>query len=232
MRVDTSFDFRADAAGRDPDTYSPTLRRYHRILWSKPLPTGQLFHLVDNRPGAYLYHCSDAGEFFMASDSIIPTYTGWKSLRQIIESFPEEENEAFRRIGYSIGGMMLFPAKRIGGKLTINGARGFNRKIADRFDLTLECIRRHYSNQNSPLDEVLLRYQDFFLLFNDFSGYVDFFLLQDLVSEDGSSIKFFTPFEDFRTPSVPTTIEIYQEYRRRSLEFVQARNRRISHYAA
>jgi hypothetical protein len=36
--IDTSFDFRIDSAGRDPDKYSPTLRRYHRLLWSKPLP--------------------------------------------------------------------------------------------------------------------------------------------------------------------------------------------------
>ena len=40
MLIDTSFDFRTDASGKDPDAYSPTLRQYHRLLWSKPLPSG------------------------------------------------------------------------------------------------------------------------------------------------------------------------------------------------
>ena len=46
---------------------------------------------------------------------------------------------------------------KIDGKMTINGARGFNAKIRDRFDLTLECIRRHYRNEDSPLTDVLGR---------------------------------------------------------------------------
>lgn len=58
--IDTSFDFRSDSRlGRDPDSDSPTLRRYHRLLWSKPLPSGRPFELVDTRPGGYLYHRSD-----------------------------------------------------------------------------------------------------------------------------------------------------------------------------
>lgn len=98
---------------------------------------------------------------------------------------------------------MIFPGNRIGGKLTINGAHGFIRKIADRFDLALECIRRHYLNQRSPLSETLARYRDFFAWFEDLRGYVEFFMLQDLVTNDYSSVRFFMPFDDFKTPSVP-----------------------------
>ena len=87
------------------------------------------------------------------------------------------------RIGYTIGGMMLFPGNRVGGKMTINGARGFHPRIKDRFDLTVECIRRHYRDEPSPLSDTLARYADFFGLFGDFQGYVEYFLLQDLVSE-------------------------------------------------
>ncbi|MCG8654879.1 hypothetical protein [Yimella sp. NH-Cas1] len=36
----------------------------------------------------------------------------------------------------------MFPANPIGGKVTINGAKGFHPRIKDRSDLTLECIRR------------------------------------------------------------------------------------------
>ena len=40
MYIDTTFDFRTDSRGKDPDSYSPTLKQYHRHLWSKALPTG------------------------------------------------------------------------------------------------------------------------------------------------------------------------------------------------
>ncbi len=182
-------------------------------------------------PGAYLHHSSDLGEFFLASDSVMPTFTKWKSMRHIIELFPEEENEAFRTLGYTIGGMMVFPGNRIDGKNTINGARGFIRKIADRFDLTLECVRRHYLGQDSPLAETLSRYRQFFALFENFRGYVEFFLLHDLVTHDCSTVKFFMPFDNFSTPSVPQDRDAYEEYRRRSIEFIQARNRRIERSA-
>lgn len=149
-------------------------------------------------------------------------------MKHITGLFPEEENEAFRAIGYTIGGMIVFPCNPIGGKHTINVARGFNAKIADRFDLTLECIRRHYLGLPSPLDETLSRYRDFFALFDDFNGYVDFFLLHDLVAADGCSVKFFMPFDDFNGPSTPTNANAYKEYRNLSIAFIEARNRRIN----
>lgn len=151
MLIDTSFDFRIDACGKDPDAYSPTLRRYHKLLWSKALPSGRLFDLNDTVRGAYLHHSSELGEFFLTSDSVIATFTRRVRMRHITNLFAEEENEAFRTIGYTIGGMMVFPGNRINGKRSINGERGCNGKIDDRFDLTLECIRRHYLGQWSPL---------------------------------------------------------------------------------
>jgi hypothetical protein len=152
-------------------------------------------------------------------------------VRRITQLFTEEENEVFRAIGYTIG-MMVFPKNRIDGKQTINGARGFNSKIADRFDLTLECIRRHYIDQLSPLAETLGRYRDFFALFENFRGYVEFFMLQDLVTDDCSGVRFFMPFDGFKTPPVPKDGDTYKEYRRLSIEFIEARNRRIDRYAA
>lgn len=228
--IDTSFDFRTDAGGRDPDVYSPTLRRYHKLLWSKPLPGGAQFELDNITPGAYLHHRSDLGEFLLSSDSVMQTFTRWVKLKHIIEQIPEAEIEAFMTIGYTIGGMMIFPANKVDGKMTINGARGFNQSIADRMDLTLECIRRHYIGQSSPLSATLKRYADFFALFEDFSSYVDFFLLEDLVAENRAAVKFFMPFDDFVPPSVPKDIDTYKEYRRRSIEFIVARNRRITEW--
>ena len=118
---------------------------------------------------------------------------------------------------------MVFPANRIDGRMMINGARGFTRAIADRMELTLECIRRHYVGEDSPLAATLRRYSDLLALFEDFAGYVHFFLLEDLVNDDLSA-RFFMDFNDFRTPSVPRDLPTYYQYRRRSLSFVTARN--------
>ena len=98
---------------------------------------------------------------------------------------------------------MVFPGNRVGGKTTINVARRFHPKIKDRFDLTLECIQRHYLREPSPLSDTLARYADFFGLFGDFAVYANFFHLQDLVDEATSAVKFFMPFEDFTAPPLP-----------------------------
>ena len=229
--IDTSFDFRSDTPpGKDPDSHSPTLRRYHRLLWSKPLPSGDVLDLIDTKRGEYLYHNSELGEFFLTSDTVVATLQ-WKAAR-IVRHRPESELEAFQAIGYTIGGMMLFPGNKVDGKQTLKGARGFHPRIADRFDLTLECIRRHYVGQQpSPLSETLARYGDFFALFRDFAGYVDFFLLQDLVTDDGSAVRFFMPFDDFVSRAVPEDVETYLEYRSHSIEWVQARNERSTLYS-
>lgn len=80
MWIDTSFDFRTDASGKDPDTHSPTLRQYHKLLWSKPLPSGRPFYLSDATSRVYLHHHSELGEFFLSSDSVIATFTRWNRL--------------------------------------------------------------------------------------------------------------------------------------------------------
>ena len=226
--IDITFDFRSDTPpGKDPDALSPTLRSYHKFLWTKPLPNGVLFELDDTKSNVYLYHQSEIGEFFLSSDSAIHTFSRWASMAHIINQLKQGEAEEFRRVGYSMGGMIIFPANRIEGKNTINVARGFHPLIKDRIDLTVECIRRYYKNEKSPLSEVLTRYADFFAIFGDFKGYVEFFLLQDLVTEDFSSIKFFITFEDFKTPVVPKTLDAYLSYKHLTIKFTNERNQRI-----
>ena len=46
MNIDINFNFYSDTPkGKDPDTYSETLRKYHQFLWSKSLPNGSIFNL-------------------------------------------------------------------------------------------------------------------------------------------------------------------------------------------
>ncbi len=226
--IDINFDFRSDTPqGKDPDALSPTLRSYHKLLWSKPLPSGKLFILDIEKNGAYLHHKSNLGEFFLSSDTGTHTFSKWASMSHIISKISADEIEEFRKLTYSIGSMIIFPGNRIDGKSTINGARGFHPLIKDRIDLTLECIRRHYKSEASPLGEVLNRYSKFFNLFETFEGYTKFFLLQDLVTEDFSAIKFMTPFDSFKTSPVPKSLEAYLSYKEQTIKYIKARNQRI-----
>ena len=43
MTIYIAFDFRTDAGGKDLDVHSPTLRPYHRLLWSKRVPSAEAF---------------------------------------------------------------------------------------------------------------------------------------------------------------------------------------------
>ena len=124
MEIDITFDFRSDTPpGKDPDAFSPTLRRYHKLLWSKPLPGGAFLNLDDTQKDVYLHHRSQVGELFLSSDSMIPSFRKEKRLAHVFDQIPPEEREMFQRIGYTIGGMIVFPGNCVDRKMTINGAR-------------------------------------------------------------------------------------------------------------
>jgi len=83
----------------------------------------------------------------------------------------------------------------------------------------------------SPLYETLKRYDDFFHLFGGFKGYIDFFLLQDHVSEDYLSVKIAKPFDDFSSTPIPKTVDEYLLYINATAGLIQLRNQRIDNYA-
>ena len=212
--------------GKDPDTWSPTLRKYHQILWSKQLPNGTVFNL-DIETRQLLHHRSNLGEFYLSSDCIGHTYSRIKSMSSIIDEFPSNEIESFYRLCSTIGSYIIYPCKRIDNKMTFNGARGTNAMIKDRFDLSLECIKLFYINKQSPLSNVLERYASFFDIFDNFRGYIDFFLLNDLIIDDNMSIKYFLPFKNFNDSPLPSNVEEYATYKKEMTKFIQDRNNRI-----
>ena len=228
MIIDTNFNFYSDSNGGDPDSTSPTLRKYHKILWSKPLPNGNLLELRDNNNRAYLYHASQLGEFFLGSDAITHSYKNHKRKKWLIEQIPTEVNELLDK-GSTIGAYIIFPNNRIDGKHTINQARGVNSLIDDRFDLTLECIRLFYSGGTSPLYDALLRYESFFDLFDNFMGYINFFLLDDLINEN-NEINFYLPYDGFKTRPSFSDVNQYLLYKKKVVDFIKSRNKRIENY--
>lgn len=226
--IDIHFDVRTDSNGKDPDFASSMLRRYHQLLWSKRLPNDKIFKLETDKD-SYLVHRSDLGEFYLASDSIIHTYYKWRRMQHIIVQIPENEMQYFYDLAYTIGGFIIFPSNKFNGRNTLNQERGMNRQINDRIDLTLECIRRYYNKENSPLYDTIKRYHDFFMLFSDFRGYCEFFLLQDLIDDD-MKIKFFLPFEGFINNPLPSNVEEYKAFMNNNIEFLLKRNSRIKQY--
>ena len=131
LSIDTTFNFYSDSGGKDPDSHSPTLKKYHKLLWSKALPNGEIFTLSDTESDSYLTYISEQEKISLSSDSISNSYRDKKALSSIVQDLSKEVEE-FRNLGSTIGGYILFPDKKIDGKMTINGARGFNQKIGYR----------------------------------------------------------------------------------------------------
>jgi len=235
MEIDIKYSFRKDTPEpNDIDTKSKILQEYHHILWhNKILPNKKKFNIEKYSKSGRLYLINQTKDKRYSSDTIFQSFRNHKFYKSITSSFTDEINRKIIETGTTIGGYILFPSYKIDYKPTINAARGFNPLIKDRFDLTLECIRRFYGYGDSkfnPLFETLNRYKDFFDLFIDFKGYIEFFLLNDLV-ENYERIKFFIEFKDFqeRSPYPNNKLE-YTDYLKNMEEFIKNRNLRIKDY--
>ena len=72
--------------------------------------------------------------------------------------------------------------------------------------------------------------KSFYDLFVDFKGYVDFFFLQDCVSEDYSSVNIWMGDASFEKSGLPDTVEEYLNFLVKEHIFLDKRNRRIQEY--
>ena len=238
--VDVEFDFTMDSPGYwdgfwvrndglgagacDPDACSTTLQRYHQLIWSKPLPNGEVLDLSRGTGTTYL---SWRGMRF-GSDSILASFR-YRDNRDLIEAVMQQMPnyrafmEDFLHRAYTIGGMIIFPKH----PNSMNQRRGTDKQIRDRWDLTMECIRRFYLGKSSPLSDVMEQDRDFYALFNDFKGYVDFFYLQDCVAEDYKQVRFWLEDGSFTNKPLPQTVEEYLKFIENELVFLEKRNARI-----
>lgn len=243
--IDVTFDFTTDSGNywegfwnrnnglgygaTDPDNASPTLQEYHRLLWSRKLPNGQVMSLKKGRSS---YDYLSWGDFRFGSDSIIVGFR-YERYRYIMEQVKESVGD-FRtyyedliRRSYTIGGMIIFP-KHVN---SINQSRGRSTILSDRWDLTIECIRRYYSGEDSPIGNVLRADAKFFDLFVDFKGYVDFFFLNDCVSSDYSRVDIWEGDGKLEGDGLPKTLDGYFQFIKQEFEFLAKRNQRIAEYA-
>ena len=252
--IDTSFNMFSDTPkGEDPDKLSKTLNSYHQMLWSKKLPNGKMMLLEKGRDGDRLIVKAkeiskqlpkiNPKHFIFSSDALGLTFKNWQEtipvIKEIFQNLEAGEHEKNFKKCCTIGAYTIFPGKQIGG-ITINPARGgfgTNFQICDRIDLTLECIRLFYLNKprlskkNCPLLDTLTRHKPFFDLFGTFKGYVEFFLFQDLATDDFSEVRFLHPFQGFKDQEYPKNINEYRLYMNKMLEFIDLRNKRIDKWA-
>ncbi|MEV7638193.1 hypothetical protein AB0N71_18690 [Pseudarthrobacter enclensis] len=241
MRVfDTSFDYQTDRPAKtkpDADRDSPRLRADHQLLWTKKLNSGVTFAPtapIRRRDGYLIFTDISGTQQWYGSDAITNSFSRWlrpKALAAAIASLSDEQRSRYLNPPYTIGSAMIWPV-RSKDRPTMNTARGFGpsgRLIADRMDLTMECIRRHYTGeQESPLTSVINAYADFFARFDGFREFVEFFHFQDLVAAEYGAVRFFLPFTDFELPGTPTTTEEYVTYREATLEFIEKRGGRMA----
>ncbi len=223
-KINIDFDFRQDSKCGDPDMDSQKLYDAHKLLWSKELPNGKSFDLEikNDRYGRLLIKNSLCMN--LSSDRMCPHFDG-KYNNRFDGWLSELEREDFKYKVRTIGGHIIFPAHKKNG-FTINQARGVSRIICDRFDLTLECIKRFYRNEESPLSKTLVNYKDFFDLFIDFKGYIDFFLLQDFIYQE-EQIQFSLPFDNFKRSPLPQSVDEYNQYKKQTIDLINNRNKRV-----
>ena len=240
MRISEQWE--ADYTKGDPDDKDRVLYHLHEFLWSKPLPCGDEFNLemTENKETRYkprLFHDSVPGRF-LSSDGITHTYQNWKSMSEVIEIIQQENPKEiceFYDLSCTIGGYIIFPSKRNNGKIKGNTINQMRKPVHnDRFDHTLECIRRWYENEedkSNPLYDCLQRYCDFFYLFKDsdgkngFKGYVDFFFLDALVDKDYKVLFWLDDF-GVRNP-LPNDADKYRRYMKNVSKFIKERNKLV-----
>ena len=246
-KYDVNFDFTSDIPGfwqefwrnpdglghvtnyNDPDTKSKKLQSYHQCLWNKEVLKGELKSQTGKNGNLYFSY----KDINLSSDAMINSFR-YKNLPfNLKESLAKDKKdyktfqEEYIKQSFLIGGMIIFPRHRN----SLNQRRGIHPKIKDRFDLTLECIRRYYMGQGefNPLKNVLEKDSRFFQLFGDFKGFIDFFLLQDWVSEK-YQINFMLKFDNFESSPLPQNYEDYMILYHKQLKLVQKRNARIEKY--
>jgi hypothetical protein len=240
----------------DPDSHSKRLREWHQKLWSKPLPRHGRLNLQFDDPGLR----DEEHDQFLKSDAAMPVWERWGEVQGFLADTQALLLEAGRGtihdLGwrlYDMGGMILFPGYQVNGLWTINQAKGCTRiKVADRLDLTVECIRLYYEfldqaesrtadlpqgyKRINPLGEVLHRYHSFFAMFDSFEGYVTFWLLDDLVTRDSSGLRvdFHLPrarsgdYDFTKERALPVDKDQYLAYLLAADDFVDKRNRRMA----
>ena len=230
---------------KDPDGVNVQLRASHRLLWSKALPGGQVLELSALKWSDYLIVVSLPGGWTVGSDNFAVTHANaLPTLSRGLDRFADAHLCEL----CAIGGYIVFPNQRAqqlptsaneaARRWSVNQARGMERRISDRFDLTLEAIRLFYQGivqrSQNPIGDVLEAYRWWFDLFgkgaDGFLEFADFFFLTPMLDGEGR-VRAFGPLGLAFDRALPKGDEAaYRAYIADQLAFVRRRNELIQHW--
>ena len=166
--IDITFNFRSDTPPERIRT--PIARHCGGITSSSGASRCQAAHVsnLDASRRAHICTTPPSAASSVVERAVIPTF---KWLQLVIDQVEDAEIDAFNRIGYTIGGMMVFPGYQVDRKMTINQARGCT---ADQGPVRSDAGVHPASlpAEDGPLSATgrHARYADFFALFGDFAG--------------------------------------------------------------
>jgi len=203
-----------DYLGLDSDHVNPDLRVTMRQLYGrKGFDFGIVGdHFFDNdrknqyRPDGYSTYTILNGNYI----GKMPFRPG------AVENNRELSQRCYHLAG-TIAGELFFPCRRLNGN-TINQCRGSHPSINDMVHQTLESIEKYYSKERGyyPIKEALERYGYFFDSFSSFDEYIEYNLLQD---------------RKLLPTKFPTSERELVDFWKRSIDFLEARKRRIGEFA-
>ena len=105
----------------------------------------------------------------------------------------------------------------------------------DHFHNIIVALEQEANDENRkntalPVNVIMILSEAFseisFSPFIDFNGYVNFFMLQDFIDENGQ-VKFSLPFDNFNRPPLPQTVDEYKQYKIHTIDLINSRNKRI-----
>ena len=214
-RIDHNY-WIGEYAGKDADNVNPDLRIAMQQLYGRK---GFDFGIVGDRfyDKDKKNHCRPDG---YSTYTVIAPRGSYISKHPFRQKAVEENKELAERCYFlagTIAGELFFPCRKLNGQ-TMNPARGNNGSINDMVYLTLESIRKYYTKEleEYPLKRDIERYAYFFDRFESFDDYIEYNLLQDY---------------ELLPKKFPTNEDELVEFWKRSIEFLEARSRRIEEYA-
>jgi hypothetical protein len=227
---------------RDPDEVNPQLREAHRLLWSKPPRRGEVLVLSAHKWSDYLKVVSTPDGWTVGSDNFATAHANaLRPFAEGLDGFADGHLCEF----CTVGGYIVFPnqlAQQLPTSInstarrwSVNQARGMERQISDRFDLTLEAIRLFYDGtlhrSENPIGDVLEAYGWWFDLFgkgvDGLLAYANFFFLTPMLDAQGR-VKPFEPLTLAFDHALPKNDETaYRAYIAAQVDFVRRRNEHV-----
>ncbi len=205
----------------DPCDDSLFLKKSIRKMFSRPLPNGQTMELEETSSG---FRWND---FRFGIDTVVPSFFSTRN-RNLSKAYALSETDfrdsvsEYIRETDLLGAYTIYPVHANSLIQCIYS----NNRIRGRWDFVLECVRRHYSGEDSPLYDCMRRDRLFYDLFVDFNGFIDFFYLNDFINSDGT-VKMLLQTELFEMNPVPRNWDEYKKWFGTNIELVKKRNSRM-----